>query len=75
MGIGASISLIAAGLVMALAIGDPTWFGVDVRVVGWILVVCGVLGLVITMMIFAPRRRAQVPPPQQTYYRDDRGAF
>lgn len=58
MGIGASIFLIAAGLILALAV-DVQVSGVDLNVVGWILVAAGALGLLVTLAVFAPRRRAR----------------
>jgi len=41
MGIGASIFLIAVGLILALAV-NVTVSGIDINVIGWILVVVGV---------------------------------
>ena len=79
MGIGASIFLIAVGLILALAV-NITVSGIDINVIGWILVAAGVLGLALTAMIFGPRRRAvreqtvvrDAPVVQErTTYRDD----
>ncbi len=56
MGIGASIFLIAVGLILALAV-DFSVSGLDINVIGWILVVVGVVGLIMTALVFAPRRR------------------
>jgi hypothetical protein len=56
MGIGASIFLIAVGAILAFAI-DYNVSGIDLSVVGWILMVVGALGLVVTLVIWAPRRR------------------
>lgn len=56
MGIGASIFLIAVGLILALAVNADV-AGVDLQTIGWILTAVGVIGLVMTMVIFAPRRR------------------
>lgn len=56
MGIGISVLLIAAGLILALAV-DVTVSGLDIQVVGWILVAAGVLGLILEFAMFAPRRR------------------
>ncbi|MEQ7124339.1 DUF6458 family protein [Actinopolymorpha sp. B11F2] len=56
MGIGASIFLIAVGAILAFAI-EYDVSGLDISVVGWILMVVGALGLVVTMVIWAPRRR------------------
>jgi hypothetical protein len=56
MGVGASIFLIVVGLILALAV-HVSIAGVDVQLVGWILVAAGVLGLIFTYALFAPRRR------------------
>ncbi len=61
MGIGVSVFLIAAGLVLALAV-HASISGLDIQVVGWILVAAGVLGLVLTFTLFAPRRRISAAP-------------
>lgn len=57
MGIGASIFLIAVGLILALAV-DFNVSGLDINVIGWILVVVGIVGLIMTALVFGPRRRA-----------------
>ncbi|RKS80478.1 hypothetical protein CLV35_0913 [Motilibacter peucedani] len=73
MGIGIGILLIAAGLILALAV-DATVSGLDIQVVGWILVAAGVLGLVLELALFAPRRRypGAVAPDvrERTVYQD-----
>lgn len=56
MGIGFSIFLIALGAVLTFAV-KATVAGVDIHVVGWILMAAGVLGLLFTVALFAPRRR------------------
>lgn len=56
MGIGVSIFFIALGLVLALAV-DFDVAGLDIHVIGWILVAVGVIGLLMTALIFGPRRR------------------
>jgi Domain of unknown function (DUF6458) len=56
MGIGASIFLIAVGAILAFALEYEVQ-GVDISVVGWILMVVGGLGLIVTLVIWAPRRR------------------
>lgn len=78
MGIGASIFLIAAGLILALAV-KASVSGIDIQVIGWILVAVGIVGLATTLLIFAPRRRAvrdqtvvrDVPVVEERRYRDD----
>jgi len=71
MGIGFSIFLLAVGAILAFAV-DATVAGIDIQVVGAILMAAGVLGLVLTMVVFTPRRNRSVtathtvdgsPPP------------
>jgi Flp pilus assembly protein protease CpaA len=59
MGIGFSIFLLAVGAILAFAV-HATVAGVDIHVVGWILMGAGALGLILTMIVFAPRRRRVV---------------
>lgn len=57
MGIGVSIFLIAVGAILTFAI-DYSFSGIDINVVGVILMIVGVLGLLATMIIWGPRSRA-----------------
>lgn len=59
MGIGFSIFLLAAGAILAFAL-DYTLAGIDIRIVGWILMAAGVIGLILTMVVLTPRRRRMV---------------
>ena len=59
MGIGASIFLIAVGAILAFAV-DAEVNGLDIAVIGWILMGAGVLGLLLTMLVWGPRRRTSV---------------
>jgi hypothetical protein len=59
MGIGFSIFLLAVGAILAFAV-HATVAGVDIHVVGWILMAAGALGLIFTMIVFGPRRRILV---------------
>lgn len=56
MGIGASVFLLAVGAILAFAV-DYTVSGVDINVVGWILMAAGVIGLFTTTLIFGRRDR------------------
>jgi hypothetical protein len=58
MGIGASIFLIAVGLILALAV-NVSVSGLDIAVIGWILVAAGVVGLAMTLLVFGPRSTAR----------------
>ena len=59
MGIGASLFLIAIGLILALAVGDGTYLigDFEVTTAGWILAIVGALGLVLSMMFWSGARR------------------
>ena len=59
MGIGASIFLIALGAILTFAV-HATVSGVSIQTIGVILMIAGGLGLLVTLMIFGPRRRAGV---------------
>lgn len=54
MGIGISIVLIAVGLILALAV-DFSVAGLDIQFVGWILAVVGVIGLIMTGIVWGRR--------------------
>ncbi len=59
MGIGTALAFIALGAILAFA----THFhvsGIDVQMVGWILMFVGVVMLIITLAYTRPRRRRQV---------------
>jgi len=56
MGIGFSIFILALGAILAFAL-HFTVVGVDIAVIGWILMGAGVIGLILTMFVLAPRRR------------------
>ena len=55
MGIGVSIFLLAVGAILAFAV-HATVSGVSIQTIGVILMVVGVLGLLMTMLIWGPRR-------------------
>jgi hypothetical protein len=59
MGIGASIFLLVVGAILTFAL-DLNVGGVDIDVVGWILMIGGVVGLIFTALIWGPRQRASV---------------
>jgi hypothetical protein len=58
MGYGLGIFLLALGLILALAVQD-TISNVDLTMVGWILVLAGVLVIVLTAAMMNRGRRAQ----------------
>ena len=59
MTLGFSIFLLAVGAILAFAV-NATLAGVDIHVVGWILMGAGLVGLIVSLVVFAPRRRRLV---------------
>lgn len=73
MGIGVGIFLIAVGAVLAFAV-EETVNGIDIQTVGVILLIVGALGIVLDLIIFAPRRRRvveDVDTPRRTVVERD----
>ena len=54
MGIGVSIFLLAIGAILTFAV-NAELSGLDINVVGVILMVCGAIGLLLTMLVFGRR--------------------
>ena len=59
MRLGTGIFLLAVGAILVFAI-DVQVSGVDLDVVGWILMAVGALGVLIELAVWAPRRRRVV---------------
>jgi hypothetical protein len=71
MGIGAGLILIAAGAILAFAV-EAEVSGVDITAVGWILLVVGIVGVLLSLVFWGSwggfgARRERVyrdePPP------------
>ena len=71
MGIGVGIFLIIVGAILTFAL-QVTVAGVDLRVVGWILMLAGVAGLVL-FFYFWNRRRAPGASVTESRIHDDVG--
>ena len=69
MGIGASITLLAIGAILAFAV-DASISGLDIQVIGIILMICGALGLVLTMLVFGRRDRTVGVAEERVITRD-----
>jgi hypothetical protein len=71
MGIGASIFLIAVGAILAFAVDfDLGWLDLDIA--GWVLMVVGVIGLLLTLLFWGRRRStATVVEERRRDYQDD----
>ncbi|MEU6749759.1 DUF6458 family protein [Spirillospora sp. NPDC046719] len=75
MTIGGSIALIIIGAILAYAVNFQ-FSGIDIRLVGVILMIGGLIGLVVGIVRIASARRTveRRPPPairEEHYYEDD----
>jgi Na+/proline symporter len=68
VGIGTSIFLIAVGAILTFAV-ETSVAGIDLDVVGWILMAAGVLGLIMTTLIWGRRRGTAVTEDPAGYRR------
>ena len=59
MGIGGSIFLLAVGAILAFAVNAQI-SGIDINIIGWILMAAGLVGLIITLWYWNSRRRTVV---------------
>lgn len=62
MTIGASIFLIAVGAILKFAV-TYTVAGIDIQVVGVILMVAGGIGLILGLFLMAQQNKQAPPPP------------
>jgi len=65
MGIGVAVFLIAVGAILTFAV-HATVSGISIPVVGIILMVAGAIGLLVTLTVFAPRRRTSITEEHAT---------
>jgi hypothetical protein len=72
MGIGVSIFLIAVGALLAFAV-DYQLGWLDITVAGWVLMIVGVLGLLLTMLLWSRRRSTGSVVEQRRDYREEPG--
>jgi hypothetical protein len=59
MRLGTGIVLLALGAILAFAVRVQL-SGLDLQVVGWILMLAGALGVLLELAVWAPRRRRVV---------------
>lgn len=72
MGIGVGIFLAAVGAILAFAV-DDTVQNVDLVAVGYILMAAGAIGVLLDLIVFGPRRRADVAVVEERVYDEPRG--
>jgi hypothetical protein len=59
MRLGTAIVLLALGAILTFALRVDV-SGVDLQIVGWILMIVGALGIVLEMAVWGPRQRRTV---------------
>jgi hypothetical protein len=69
MGIGGSIFLLALGAILAFAVNADI-SGLDINVVGYVLMLAGLIGLAITLWFWNSRRRPAVVQREQVMNND-----
>ena len=70
MGLGVSIFLIALGAILAFAVSADV-SGLDINVIGWILLIVGILGLVMSMIFWSSWGGFGGARRRETVVRDD----
>ena len=78
MRLGTAIVLLALGAILTFAVEFDV-SGIDIRVVGWILMIVGALGILLELLVWGPRSRRRVtttdgyaaPPPGRTTTTDE----
>ncbi|RIV35572.1 DUF6458 family protein [Micromonospora radicis] len=68
MGIGTSIFLLAVGAILTFAV-NASIGGLDLTVVGWILMAAGVVGLIMTQLVWGRRRQVVATTEEPAEYR------
>lgn len=66
MKIGAALVMLAVGAILRFAVTTTATHGINLRVVGDILIAVGVVGLIIWLIVWAPwarSGRSSYPPP------------
>ncbi len=67
MGIGVGVFLAAIGAILAFAVQDNV-SDVDLTAVGYILMVAGIVGVLLDLVLFGPRRRNSVSVVEERRY-------
>lgn len=65
---GGSIFLIALGAILTFAVTDQSVGPLNLDMVGWILMIAGLAGLVISLYTWNSRRQIIAAPPSQADY-------
>jgi hypothetical protein len=74
MGIGGSIFLLALGAILAFAVNAHI-SGIDINVVGYVLMLAGLIGLILTVWFWNSRRRTTTVSSSQTPVMRNDGSY
>ncbi len=73
MALSTSIVLVVIGAILAFAVEFEV-AGIDIRVIGYILMVGGIVGAILSLLVFGPRRTTRsdtyVEPPRTEVVRE-----
>ncbi|MQA93115.1 MAG: hypothetical protein GEV11_00205 [Streptosporangiales bacterium] len=70
MGIGSSLVLLALGAILAFAT-NVELAGINLDVIGWILMLVGAVSMLITFFYWRPRRRARQAVVEERHTYED----
>lgn len=70
MGIGSGLVLLAIGAILAFAT-NVELSGINLDVIGWILMIVGAVSLMITFLYWRPRRRAREAVVEERHTYED----
>ena len=73
MGFGVSIFLVAGGAILAFAVNKQL-NGVDIQTIGWILLIVGIVGVVLSMIFWSTWAGPGYFTRRRTYVDDGPGA-
>ncbi|MEP6696203.1 MAG: DUF6458 family protein, partial [Pseudonocardiales bacterium] len=66
----ASVFLLAVGAILAFAVKAQELAGISIHVIGYILMAAGLLGLILTLVVFGPRSRRSDTVVEERVVRD-----
>ncbi len=70
MGVGISIFLLAVGAIFTFALKTDV-SGIDLGIVGWILMGVGLIGILISLVLMNQRSNTSHRVVEERHYRDD----
>ncbi|MBA3417881.1 MAG: DUF6458 family protein [Geodermatophilaceae bacterium] len=71
MGVGISIFLLALGAILAFAIDSDVVDGINLGIVGFVLMAVGVIGIIISLVLMNQRSNTSHRVVEERRYRDD----